>query len=120
MRDHHSSRTVVEIETELLQLAEALGGEEARQILDMFLEDSLSRLERLSRAVQTADDATARQEAHSLKGAAGSVGATSLWNICAGVESDVRAVDWYRAASDVAELRQCLCEVQGHFDGQAA
>jgi len=120
MHVHDASRTVAEVESELLQLAESLGGEEARQILDMFIEDSLARLDRLSHAVQSGDGVAARHEAHSLKGSAGSVGAISLWNLCAGLESEVEAVDWQSAAGDVAELRYCLAELQGHFYGKAA
>ena len=70
----------------------ALGGGRRDVLAEVgraFLSDSLPRTERLAAALRARDDATARLEAHALKGAAGALGATVLGSLCRAVEAGV-------------------------------
>jgi HPt (histidine-containing phosphotransfer) domain-containing protein len=99
------------------ELTASYGEEIARELLDLFLEDSVPRLEGLTRAVLAADVLAAQREAHSLKGAAGSLGASSLWSVCSGLEQQVGAGDWSQARNELNELQECMTEVRQHFGG---
>lgn len=107
--------TISEMEQELGRLGEALGTAEAREILELFLEDSGPRLETLSRAVDDNDPVVARREAHSLKGAAGNLGAESISRVCAELEQELGEGDWNAAHMEICELRRQLGAVLQHF-----
>lgn len=110
-----ANETIRELELQLQELSEVLGAEEVREILDLFLEDSAPRLEMLSRAVAATDTSAAQREAHSLKGAAGNLGAMSLWSVCEGLERQIKHGDWPAANQDVLVLRSQLGAVYDHF-----
>lgn len=109
------TQTIREVEQELARLREALGVEEVREILEMFLEDSPPRLESLTRAVADSDPSVAEEQAHSLKGAACNLGAISLWSVCEGLEREIRDGDWPAAHQDLGVLRGRLGAVLEHF-----
>lgn len=109
------AETIREMERELERLRADVGGDVAREILEMFLEDSPPRLESLERAVETSDSSTAGREAHSLKGAAGNLGSRTLWSVCEGLEREVREGDWPAAHHDLVVLRGQLGAVLEHF-----
>jgi HPt (histidine-containing phosphotransfer) domain-containing protein len=54
----------------------------ARELLDLFVMDSWSRVDALSAALQGRDRNALRAAAHGLKGSAGAVGARRLSTIC--------------------------------------
>lgn len=107
--------TIQEVEVELSRLSDAFGGEEAREILDMFLEDSPPRVESLARALEASDGSRAREQAHSLKGAAGNLGAMTLWSVCEGLEREIGEGDWRAARQDLDDLRGRLTAVAEYF-----
>ena len=61
-------------------------GESLRQLYDMTLDDVRDRLERIGAAAKAGDQATVRQEAHTIKGSCGMVGALELQALAAATE----------------------------------
>jgi len=61
-------------------LLEQLGGDERvyDEVVALFLQDAPRQLRSLQETVSRGDMATARRQAHTLKGASGNVGATDL------------------------------------------
>lgn len=107
--------TIVEMEQELGRISELLGGDEARELLELFFEDSTPRLELLSQAVESTDPQTAKQEALTLKGSTGILGASSLWRLCLGLEQELGRGDWTGARQELTVLRSRLGAVQEYF-----
>ena len=107
--------TIREVEGELAGLAEALGAPQVREILDLFLEDSVPRLAALGEAIREGDLETARNQAHTLKGSAGNLGAMSLWEACANLEQALRDGDGGAVRRQLGEVEQRLTAVLGHF-----
>jgi two-component system, cell cycle response regulator DivK len=70
------------------------------ELIVIFESDTAERLEVLARAVETADYATARQEAHTIKGSALQVGAAPFAEACRQMEMEARK----EAPSDLAVL----------------
>lgn len=68
------------------QLKSKIGGEPLRQLYDMTLDDVRARLDRIAAAAAQGDDATVRQEAHTIKGSCGMVGALELQALAAATE----------------------------------
>lgn len=68
------------------QLKSKVGSETLRQMYDMTLEDVLIRLDRISDAATRQDQPTIRQEAHTIKGSCGMLGALELQAMAAATE----------------------------------
>ena len=71
--------------TLLLELAANGSGLEA-ELIDAFKSDTTIRLERLRRAITSADAARLRAEAHTIKGSAWQMGADSVATLCQEIE----------------------------------
>ena len=74
----------------LRQLQECGETELVEELIVIFQSDTASRLEILARAVETSDHATARQEAHTIKGSALQVGAVRFAEACRQMEMEAR------------------------------
>ena len=57
------------------------------ELIDLFLEDTPQRLDKMKTAFEQGDDATLKAVAHTLKGSASNLGAPALAALCASVES---------------------------------
>ena len=68
------------------QLKVKIGGDSLRQLYDMTLDDVRDRLRRIAAAAERGDEATMRQEAHTIKGSCGMVGALELQALAAATE----------------------------------
>lgn len=68
------------------QLRTKIGGDTLRQLYDMTLADVRTRLGRIATAAGSGDQPTVRQEAHTIKGSCGMVGATELQALAAATE----------------------------------
>src|SRR5579875_3620450 len=73
-------------ETIFEQLRSKVGNDSLRQLYDMTLDDVRSRLERIADAAERGDEAVVRQEAHTIKGSCGMVGAQELQALAAATE----------------------------------
>ena len=68
------------------QLKLKVGSELLRQMYDMTVEDVRARLERIADAAERDDQPTIRQEAHTIKGSCGMLGALELQALAAATE----------------------------------
>lgn len=68
------------------QLKSKIDAGSLRQLYDMTLDDVRARLERITEAAQRGDSAVVRQEAHTIKGSCGMVGALELQALAAATE----------------------------------
>lgn len=73
-------------ETIFTQLKSKIGGDSLRQLYDMTLDDVRARVDRIAAAAECGDQATVRQEAHTIKGSCGMVGALELQALAAATE----------------------------------
>jgi HPt (histidine-containing phosphotransfer) domain-containing protein len=88
------------------ELGENLGLEEEEylELLELFVDHSASDLERLRTAITQGDLDQATKAAHSLKGAAGNLGLTELFETAKKVEMDARDNRLERITESVSEL----------------
>jgi HPt (histidine-containing phosphotransfer) domain-containing protein len=68
------------------QLKSKVGSELLRQMYDMTLDDIYVRLDRIADAMERGDQLTIRQEAHTIKGSCGMLGALELQALAAATE----------------------------------
>lgn len=68
------------------QLKSKIGSDSLRQLYDMTLDDVRTRLDRITAATERGDEAIVRQEAHTIKGSCGMVGALELQALAAAAE----------------------------------
>ncbi|HEV2578740.1 MAG TPA: response regulator [Acidobacteriaceae bacterium] len=73
-------------DTIFTQMKSKIGSDSLRQLYDMTLDDVRSRLALIAAAVERGDLATVRQEAHTIKGSCGMVGALELQALAAAAE----------------------------------
>ncbi len=103
-------------------LLERLGGDEKayEEIVCLFLQDAPRQLRSLQETVRHGDMATARRQAHTLKGASGNVGATELEKLLlkteraceqGNVKEAARMLD--RVNAEFEKLKQILGELKG-------
>ncbi|WP_170146048.1 ATP-binding protein [Rhodoplanes elegans] len=103
------------------RLGEEIKPDGARQVLDTFLTDSRERLARLHSHV-VAGAAGIEQEAHTLKGAAGSLGFARLAALAGRLEEDARAGRSRDLDGQIAALTAAFAELGGvvrEIDGNA-
>jgi HPt (histidine-containing phosphotransfer) domain-containing protein len=68
------------------QLRSKLGDGQLRELYGMTLDDVQMRLKRIAAAAERGDSAVVRQEAHTIKGSCGMVGAAELQELAAATE----------------------------------
>ena len=68
------------------QLKTKVGSDLLRQMYEMTLNDVRTRLKRIAEAVERGDQSTVRQEAHTIKGSCGMMGALELQSLAAATE----------------------------------
>jgi HPt (histidine-containing phosphotransfer) domain-containing protein len=90
---------------DLTQLAQKLGldKEECVEIVDLFIETTLSDLDILEGAIQTRDFALAVQSSHSIKGASANLGFDEISSVAEGVETKARQSS-LEGAKEAADL----------------
>lgn len=59
------------------------------ELIDLFVDDARPRVSRLRAALETGDRAAARAAAHSLRGAAGNIGASAAAALARDIEHDL-------------------------------
>jgi CheY-like chemotaxis protein/HPt (histidine-containing phosphotransfer) domain-containing protein len=84
--DENSNRRPPLDETIFAQLKSKIGSDSLRQLYDMTVDDVRDRLGRIAGAVERGDPITVRQEAHTIKGSCGMVGALELQALAAAAE----------------------------------
>ncbi len=105
----------------LAELREIMGESDLNTLLSTFFRDTPVHLRRLHKACETADLETIEREAHTLKGAAGSVGFNEMADAAARVLMAVRRRDPAAASSETLALAQAFaCVRQRHDQAGAA
>ncbi len=92
----------------LAELREALG-EKLTQVIELFLEDTPAYLAKLSAASSANDPDTLRQVAHTIKGIAGSLGATQLAAVARQIEQE-------SAVGALADSDKLLQQLKAEYD----
>lgn len=100
----------------LRQLNEPGHPDVLQEVLRLFLSDAPARLTSITAAIDRKDAAALERAAHTLKGAAGSIGATALQRACKEMEElgRRRAVD--AADAELATLRREYDRVAAEID----
>ena len=104
---------MAELEWDRIMALEQTGGDEAllAELLDLFRESAAANLDELRRAV-AADKATAAAEAaHSLKGAAASLGLESIRRLAEAVEHAGRTGSLSVARASLPDLADLLTQL---------
>jgi HPt (histidine-containing phosphotransfer) domain-containing protein len=78
----------------------------ARSVADGFLDDIPTRIAALKASLDTEDVASAEHQAHTIKGASGSMGAERLRAIAADIEQAAKACDAKRGRAHIADLER--------------
>lgn len=94
-----------------------------RELLVIFLEDAEARLEAIEVALAAGDAETLGAEAHSLKGAAGNVGADPMHQLAETLEDEARANRLDDGRATLNEMREQwtrVCDFAETHDGEAA
>lgn len=100
------------------QQLKQLAGEDAAfeiELLEMFLSDAMSSLERLEQAIACHNIQTIEDIAHSLRGASANVGATGLTRVARQLEHTARSGQLAEAQSLVRQIRQHCLAVRAYI-----
>ena len=95
-----------EAPVDVSQMTDAFGEdyELLSEIYQVFIEDCGARLESLTAIVASQDAGQCREVAHSIKGSSANVGASTIKEIAAALESDARAGDMSHAQERLDSL----------------
>ena len=97
----------------LQQLEESGDADLVQELIEIFQTDTAERLELLARALETGDYATARAEAHTVKGSALQVGAVRVADVCRQMEVEAGKAQPADLAPMFRTLRRSFEEVCG-------
>ncbi|HYH39565.1 MAG TPA: response regulator [Azospirillum sp.] len=103
----------------LAELREAMGDSGFRALLETFFRDSPGHLSRLRDACRSSDLEAAEREAHTLKGAAGSVGFTEVADAATRVVAAARLQDAQAVSSEATALAEAYARVQHQHEHEA-
>jgi HPt (histidine-containing phosphotransfer) domain-containing protein len=85
---------------------------EWKEILDLFIEKTVSDLDELGKAIQEADPSMAVKPAHSIKGASANLGLDGIFNAAKGIEEKAREGSLEGAQASVTFIRQSVVTLQ--------
>ena len=89
---------------------------ECKEILDLFIEKTVSDLEELEEAIQEAKPSMAVKLAHSIKGASANLGLDGIFNAAKGIEEQARQGSVESAVESIDFIRRSLGTLQS-FSG---
>ena len=102
----------------LTELVEACGADVIVEIIDLFLEKTVEKLECLQQAAEQADAVKLKSEAHGLKGSSANVGAARMAKLCQQLEDTLKAGMSSNAAEFVAELFEEFEHLKPQFESE--
>lgn len=103
------------LDPEVQQELAAIGGAELpRELLTMFLTDAPDQLAGVRAALTTGDLMTVRKLAHSMKGAAASIGAARVEESARALEHAVREGETAQVPALTEAVAETLAELQAH------
>lgn len=86
MSDNHKT-----VDATMLSSLKELLGDKFNQLITVYIQDSTDRFDRLKSAWESQDLLIIKDEAHGIKGSSRNIGANSLADICAEIETLARA-----------------------------
>lgn len=100
------------------QLAEnyGLAPEELLGILEVFMDTARSDLEKISQALARQDAGAASDAAHSLKGAAGNLGFSEMYETARGVEYNAKDGRLDEVTTGLSALKQQLSQIEAEIN----
>jgi signal transduction histidine kinase/DNA-binding response OmpR family regulator len=115
-RDRTDSASVEPVDLDALR--QAVDGDEMllRDMIELFLADAPGRIEMLRHAVTACDPLSIQQQAHSLKGACGSLRAGQLQQSFAQLEMIGTEGQMEQATTVLAEVEEEFARVRGYFE----
>ena len=98
---------------DLKELAESIGldEDEFNELLNLFIETSRSDLTKLREGLQEGDHQKVSAAAHSIKGAAGNMGFTEIYETAKKVEADAREKVLHGAETGAAVISDELTKI---------
>ena len=97
-------RQAGDISNRLKLLRDDCGTELVVELVDLFLQDSDIRIERLKKAVNRKEPLAVEREAHGLKGSAANIGATEIAELCSRLEIDAENANLQNAETTLAAI----------------
>ena len=85
---------------------------ECKEILDLFIEKTVSDLEELQEAIREANPSRVARLAHSIKGASANLGLDGIFNAAKGIEEKARQGSLESAGESVNFIRRSLGTLQ--------
>jgi histidine phosphotransfer protein HptB len=74
------------------------------ELIEVFFEDSISRMGQLKHSLSSHDEQQIRQTAHSLKGSSATLGMLSFSSLCAQLEMVAKVEDWENIPALVSQV----------------
>ena len=105
-----------EVIDRLRQLTEDGQPDVVKEVLGLFLLDAPTRLQAITAAVAARDAAGLQRAAHTLKGAAGTIGATALQAASRELEEMGRAAAFDRAEAGLAAVQRQYLRLKAEID----
>ncbi len=96
-----------------------IDADEASEIIEVFINTSHSDLDKIEAAVTSGDAEAAANASHSLKGAAGNLGLTEIYELARDIEQDFRQNRLTEASQKLALLNSQLAEIASSKSGPA-
>jgi signal transduction histidine kinase/CheY-like chemotaxis protein/HPt (histidine-containing phosphotransfer) domain-containing protein len=111
----HDPRTAEVLDRAVIDELRSLDGDVAREVITLYLEDSVTQLQMLAAAVDDDDDDGVAALAHRLKGSSLAVGAVLVSTIAAELEARARSCDLSIARQLVGMVRRELDQTRAAF-----
>ena len=111
----HDPRTAEVLDRAVIDELRSLDGDVAREVVTLYLEDSVNQLEMLDAAIADDDDDTVAALAHRLKGASLAVGAVLVSTIASELEARARSCDLSLARQLLGMVKRELEQTRAAF-----
>jgi len=85
------------------------------QVLNLFLQETPKRIDRLKAACREGDPDEVHRTAHSLKGSVGNIGARAMFSVCRDLDDHARAGDLTKSGELMAALAREYARVEAEI-----
>ena len=111
------SKKEEEIQIDMKRAMEAVGGDREllNELLGMFIEDSEENIEKIKEAIRKKDYEKLRETAHRMKGAAGNLGLTGIYDICLSLENMGKKRDILGADKLLERLKETISALKKEY-----
>ena len=96
------------------ELAEVLGAEDLRLVVETFLSDTAGRIEAMRQASKSDDNSLIKREAHAIKSSAASLGFLQFSQCARRLEADALGAKWQDLDVLVSAVANAFSDIQDH------